>query len=402
MKKIWRQIVFLTMIFSLTLGSWITGHAAKNDADEINGCTLTVTSDIQADSGLGDLDVRVSGDRCSIDSFGFVGAGSSWKPGQIPKVKVVVTAADGYVFSTKVNAGRITVKGGDCTGVKRLNSGESIEVTIRLKAVSGEMGEITDAFWVTSPVGKAKWDSADNASAYELKLFCGNTLVKRVDKTTTTYYDFYPYMTKKGDYYFKVRPVPRSSNESDYLDPGEWITSNTLTIDRTNVASENTSQRNLSGAPTTDPYANGDHVPFGWVQEGSRWWYHQADGSYPAGQWSYISDKWYLFDKAGYMLSGWQLWSGHYYYLTSNGDMVTGWLENDKRWYYLNPSDGHMMTGWLEAANGRYYLNSDGTRAAGWVNIDGKWHYFSPVDGLMAVNTTVGTYYVNSDGVWVQ
>lgn len=397
MKTLKKHILFLSVFIISILMIGINSKAATDD-DDLTNCSLTVTADITADSGLGSLDVTANDERYSVASFGFVDAKSSWKPGETPKVKVVVEAADGYVFSSRMNSGKVRVKGGTCTGMKRLNSGATLEVNIRLKAVKGEMGEIEDAFWVSNPLGKAKWDSAENASAYEVRLYCGNTSVKTVDKTTTNYYDFYPYMTKKGDYYFKVRPVPRNSNESAYLNTGDWVTSDQLTIDRNNVA-----PAGLTENGTTAPDSgNGGYASYGWVSEGNRWWYREADGSYPAGEWSFINNKWYLFNKAGYMETGWQLWDGRYYYLSVNGDMMTGWIESNKKWYYLDASNGHMLTGWLNAGSGFYYLNVDGSRASGWTAIGGKWYYFNPETGLMAANTVVGTYIVNNEGVWVQ
>ena len=44
-----------------------------------------------------------------------------------------------------------------------------------------------------------------------------------------------------------------------------------------------------------------------WAQtpENGRWWYRNADGSYPANSWQQIGGKWYFFDAQGYMVTGW-------------------------------------------------------------------------------------------------
>ena len=59
----------------------------------------------------------------------------------------------------------------------------------------------------------------------------------------------------------------------------------------------------------------------GWIQEGNRWWYCHADGSYTKNDWEQVEGKWYYFDKDGWM--------------------ITGWLKKDDKWYYLK-SDGSM------------------------------------------------------------
>ena len=39
--------------------------------------------------------------------------------------------------------------------------------------------------------------------------------------------------------------------------------------------------------------------------------------------------------------------------------------------------------------------------AEGWNQVDGNWYYFYPKQGNKAVNTTIDTFYVNDQGVWV-
>lgn len=48
-----------------------------------------------------------------------------------------------------------------------------------------------------------------------------------------------------------------------------------------------------------------------WVKENDRWWYKNADGSYPKNKWQKINDQWFYFDEEGYMKS--DSWVGDYY-----------------------------------------------------------------------------------------
>lgn len=77
-----------------------------------------------------------------------------------------------------------------------------------------------------------------------------------------------------------------------------------------------------------------------WVQSGNRWWYKNADGSYPSGGWKEIGGTWYLFDKNGWMLTGWQTTGGNWYYMDESGAMLMGWQKIGNDWYCLE-SDGH-------------------------------------------------------------
>ena len=121
--------------------------------------------------------------------------------------------------------------------------------------------------------------------------------------------------------------------------------------------------------------------PAKWILTGSRWKYRHEDGSYTCNNWEKINGTWYLFDKDGWMLTGWQTFKGTKYYLNADGAMVVGWLHLNNNWYYLDGS-GAMLTGWQKIGNTWYYLNSP--------------------SGIMAADTWIGSYYVDSNGAWIE
>ena len=96
---------------------------------------------------------------------------------------------------------------------------------------------------------------------------------------------------------------------------------------------------------------------------------------------------------------GWKKINGSWYHFKSNGSKSTGWLKDGSSWYYLK-SSGEMQTGWLKENGSWYYLDSSGAMKTGWYQVSGKW-YYSYSSGVLAVNTTVDGYRVNSDGVRV-
>lgn len=77
--------------------------------------------------------------------------------------------------------------------------------------------------------------------------------------------------------------------------------------------------------------------------DGVRWWYQNADGSYPADQWMLINHHWYLFDHAGYMCTGWHRWDGNVCDPAVGGD-----------WYFLDNTVNGPLEGacWHTKANG--------------------------------------------------
>jgi len=65
---------------------------------------------------------------------------------------------------------------------------------------------------------------------------------------------------------------------------------------------------------------------------------------------------------------------------TSQKSTSGGWEKVDDQWYY-NDANGIMKTGWIQDSGNWYFLNND---------------------GAMAHDTTVGGYYLGSNGAWTQ
>lgn len=80
-----------------------------------------------------------------------------------------------------------------------------------------------------------------------------------------------------------------------------------------------------------------------WVQSGSRWWYRNADGSYPANCWQKIDGDWYHFDASGWMQTGWLMDGGSWYYLLPSGKMVADDVQTINGVGYAFDSSGRML-----------------------------------------------------------
>lgn len=96
----------------------------------------------------------------------------------------------------------------------------------------------------------------------------------------------------------------------------------------------------------------------GWKQQGSYWYYYDANGNLKTG-WLNEKGKWYYLGTGGAMVTGWQKIRGKWYYFNSSGVMQTGWLKDSGKWYYLN-SSGVMVTGWQTINRKTYYFNKSG------------------------------------------
>ena len=161
----------------------------------------------------------------------------------------------------------------------------------------------------------------------------------------------------------------------------------------------------------TNYYFNQNHsLETGWLYDQSNWYYlaktdingeNYIGGERRAG-WINDNSTWYYLDPtSAAMQTGWQYLGNKWYYLRSSGAMATGWYLDGSTWYYLDAQNGDMKTGWIYVGNTWYYLRSSGAMVTGWFQVNGKW-YYAYSSGALAVNTTVGGYYVNYNGEWVQ
>ena len=191
-----------------------------------------------------------------------------------------------------------------------------------------------------------------------------------------------------GKYYFM--------NGSGVMQHDTWVDNGAYYVNSDGVWVEGKTSQNRAEISRTDSAA-------GWVSGGGRWWYREADGSYPRNSWKVINGSWYYFDGSGWMVTGWLKRASDWYYLEpGNGNMVTGWRKIGGTWYYLNPGNGDMAQGWKKIGNVWYYLEpGNGGMATGWRKIGSTWYYLNPTTGKMATGwTTVGgsKYYMNGSG----
>ena len=191
-----------------------------------------------------------------------------------------------------------------------------------------------------------------------------------------------------GKYYFM--------NGSGVMQHDTWVDNGAYYVNSDGVWVEGKTSQNKAESSQTVSTA-------GWVSSGGRWWYREADGSYPRNNWKVINGSWYYFDGSGWMVTGWLKRASSWYYLEpGNGNMVTGWRKIGSTWYYLNPGNGDMAQGWKKIGNVWYYLEpGNGGMATGWRKIGSTWYYLNPTTGKMATGwTTVGgsKYYMNGSG----
>ena len=189
-----------------------------------------------------------------------------------------------------------------------------------------------------------------------------------------------------GKYYFM--------NGSGVMQHDTWVDNGAYYVNSDGVWVEGKTSQNKAESSQTVSTA-------GWVSGGGRWWYREADGSYPRNSWKVINGSWYYFDGSGWMVTGWLKRAGGRYYLEpGNGNMVTGWRKIGGTWYYLNPGNGDMATGWTTIGGTRYYMNQDGAMVVGWLQLGSDWYYMNGSGAMLTGWQKIGSdwYYMNGSG----
>ena len=397
---------------------------------KINSVSLHVRSKLEAGDSFssdnlviaepdeGEVGVWTNSDKFFISSLKLVsGSSKDLKVGQEIKVRAVLEIydEDAYRFKSGFSKKNVNISGNaECTELSRSNY--KLTVTLKFNGVKGSYEEPDEAWWVDndrSGLGQARWKSVSKGSGhYELQLKRGSTVIKHVADTTGTSYNFYPYMTKTGNYTFRVRVIPYTSSEKTYGKNSAWTDSDSIYISDREVSDgtgaiwdDNSSKSSSSGSQTAPDPTTGSSGA-GWISTGGYWYYKYPDGQYKKSGWEIVQGKWYSFDDSGRMRTGWYQAPAGWYYLGADGAMLTGWQNINDSWYYLeeDPNSatyGRMAANALVHRDGKTWMvDENGHMVRGWKQIGDHWSYFYPGNGEMARDTWIDTFHVDANGVW--
>lgn len=353
------------------------------------------------------------------------------KVGDTPRIRVYLNAFPkevDYERYTKIwlfmggySGSNVQITNGTFVSSSIKDSGLTLEVIFTTKPLKGSYDAPSSVYW-DGQQGLGKWTASVNDSGlYDVYLKRGSTTIKKLECYSGNFYNFYPYMTKEGDYTFQVRTTATQEMKNQGAKVSDWQESTTLylTKDQVSDGSGQTHDDEKNGSSgsagnTNYPNGTGNESLAGWVTDSTGTRFRYPDGTYAKNGWAKINGYWYLFDAAGRRLTGWQSnpsKTGMFYMDTSTGIMQTGWLKYENYWYYLEPSgdaEGRRVTGTFRDIGGnRYYFNDNGIMVTGWFSIGGKWYYFYPEGyrsdgkyGFMAVNTRIGDFWIGADGTW--
>lgn len=351
MKKQYRRM-FWMMALCLSLGLSFTSFGAARKKT-INSVYLYITSYIEAGTQDDYVNVVCQSRHCYVDEVEVTNVPKDeWESDDKPRLKITLWADDDYSFVSGIGTDKIQLSGdtGKVTSVSRNGKGK-LTIAVTLNALDGYTGEhmldIDNLEW-DETTGYGYWEGADEADRYEVRLFRNDAEVtsSRV-KTSKTYYDFSPRLTRNGYYTFKVRAVYREDEKGDWKTSDRWYVSSKAAADLSDGKAILPEDGGTDSQSSQQPKGPGDLAETGsskgeWKQDETGWWYVRPDQTYPVSQWSYIGDKWYYFGADGYM--------------------KTGWICLDEKWYFLDEESGAMYAdtvtpdGYLVGADGAWIM----------------------------------------------
>lgn len=287
----------------------------------IKSITLSIKANIvpETDYGEEEIEIETTSNKFSVDGYEVLNDDHGWTEDSVPKIRIMLVADDDYYFQS-LSKEKITLKGGaEYIKSTRQDGSSTLLMDVELPSLQTTMRTLGNV--VLSDTGIATWDAVGGAGSYEVKVYREDKAVGASMIVNTNSCNCRERLTKgETSYTVKVRPV----SKFDSTEKGEWAESPSIFITGDKAAEFRNNPTGGSGA---------------WVQsqENGRWWYSNADGSYPANCWQQIGDKWYFFDAQGYMQTGWIAWEGKEYYCSENGDMLTNCMTPDN---YLVGGDG--------------------------------------------------------------
>lgn len=336
------------LLIAALLSSLMAPGAMAASKKKIGKINLTIDTDIRIGKSGGEVQVTPTGDNTDsyyVDNCEIINdEGDDWSRSKPPEIEITLGVEDEdlYYFSSTSSSGYKLTLGSSCKYYfddikfeKAVPKENKTLLVLTAQLVFDKVADKSKAVtpsnpkWNTLEPGKASWGGNISAKYYQVQLIKGDAAEGSVQDIYDTFYSFAGQITSPGSYKFKVRSV-KSSNDakSNWAVSGAWNVTEADIIALGNTVTQST--------PDTPASVEG------WQKtaDQNRWWWRNADGSYPASTWKQISGQWYYFDAEGYM--------------------ATGWITLDGKSYYLDPGTGAMY------ANTRTPDNF-------WVNESGIW-----------------------------
>lgn len=391
-RTVMKMKLLKAVILCFLMSAFTVSALADTRIDTVS-VTVTDAGTLEAGESIGDVTVTSSGEGYYVENAYFLNDHDIWQKNERPRIRIELYADEGYRFSyTSESHFSLSGFGATYSDANIMDDGSYMELDIYLDRVTGEGTSSSEDYNLAWDDYTATWNMVYSTDYYEIRLYRWNssgtsTSIVTTKRSDDGEYDFTSYLTRSGNYSFRVRPV-----DADF-DTGQlWSDHSPRLYIDSDEASDNRGYTDDSGSgnsayysgpgyyDTTDSqYGPGSTALGQWIQDDTGWWYRYNNGGWPFSSWQVIDDKWYYFNDQGYLLTGWFQLNGAWYYCGKDGAMTTGWQKIGPYWYYFSNS---------------------GVMATGWNLLDGGWYYLDPSSGALWTGTfTPDGHYVNANGL---
>lgn len=336
----WKKAAFALLSAAL-LSSSMAPMAMAATRQKVGKINLTIDSNIRTGREGGDVQITPTGDNADlyyVDSWEIRNdSGDAWNRSNPPEIHIILEVEDDeeyYFDSSSSSAFKLTLGSSSKNRfykVKYVDAERKSRNSTMTLIIQLPFDKDTDTSSAAAPAnlrwsdGTALWNQVSSAKYYQVQLIRNGSPTGDIKDILDESYDFTSQITSAGTYAFKVRSIKSNNARSG------WTTSSAWTADEETVL-------NLGNTPQpSGPTGNGQ-----WVQEtDGKWWWRNADNSYPASAWKEIDGVWYYFNADGYMETGWINLDGVFYYL----DVETGAMYVNRRTpdnYWVNESGAYV------------------------------------------------------------
>ena len=291
----WKKVGTALLVASL-ISSVLAPAAMAASKKKVGKIYLTIDSDIRTGRDGGDVEVTATGDNTSlyyVDSWEVTNDdGDTWSSSKPPQVDIILGVEDEeeYYFSNTSSSNFKLTLGSSSkyrfdkikfVNAKRKDSNATLILTVQLvfdkDADTSAAAAPSNLQWDSAHNGNGSWNEVSSAKYYQTQLIKNGAAIGEIKDIYNTSYNFKDQITAPGSYQFKVRSV-KSSNSAK----SSWNTSGSWTVSEADIAAlgNTVTDNSQPAAGTWQTAADG------------RWWYSNADGSYPVSSWQQIDGRW--------------------------------------------------------------------------------------------------------------
>lgn len=165
-----KRIKLMAAALSAAMVFQFTGFTAfAVTSEKITSVSLVIEADIEMEGDISEqeADITTKSQKYYVEDYEFENDGFSWSEEDVPRLKVVLGAEEGYRFS--VTDEKITLKGATLVDSRSADYSKTLNIYMTLPPLSERVSEIESVEW--DSLTGVSWSESLGAGCYEVRLF---------------------------------------------------------------------------------------------------------------------------------------------------------------------------------------------------------------------------------------